>query len=173
MSEQMITMQDGIPFAITNDQTAEWAAKKICEARADTIRWTQYYEQQLSAIRRANDDTIERMTAYLADYFDSVPHRATKTQESYQLPSCKLVRKQQQPEYVRDEEKLCEYLDRTGREYLIKITRRADWAAFKKSVTVLSDGTCVDADGDVIEGVQAFAREPMFTVDIKEETEHV
>lgn len=173
MSEQMITTADDIPFAVTNDQTAEWAVKKMREAAEDTKRWTEYYDKQLSAIRRANEDTIQRMTAYLADYFDAVPHRKSKTQESYQLPSCKLVRKAQQPEYVRDEEALCRYLDTAGREDLIKITRRADWAAIKKTITVMSDGTCVDEDGTVVEGVQAFPRAPVFAIEIKEEAENV
>lgn len=169
MSEQMITTRDDIPFAITNDQTAEWAVRKIREAEEDTKRWTEYYDKQLSAIRRANEDTVTRLTAYLADYFESVPHRKTKTQESYQLPSCKLILKARQLEYTRDEEALCNYLERTGRTDMIRITRRADWAALKKSVTVLPDGSCADEDGDIIEGLQAVAREPEFVVDIKTE----
>lgn len=165
------TAQD-TPFIVDNDQKAEWAARKIREARQDTQKWTEYYERQLSAIRRANEETEAYFAALLADYFETVPHKATKTQESYSLPSCKLVLKAQQPEFNRDEAVLCDYLDKKGRDDLVKITRRADWAALKKTIKVMEDGTCVDADGEVVEGVQAFSRQPEFKIEMKEDNEN-
>lgn len=167
-----ITTAQDTPFTVDNDQKAEWAAKKIREARQDTQKWTEYYERQLSAIRRANEDTEAYFSALLADYFDTVPHKATKTQESYSLPSCKLVLKAQQPEFNRDEAVLCDYLDKKNRDDLVRITRRADWAALKKTLKVMEDGTCVDADGEVVEGVQAFSRQPEFKIEMKEDNDH-
>lgn len=167
-----ITTAQDTPFIVDNDQKAEWAARKIREARQDTQKWTEYYERQLSAIRRANEDTEAYFAALLADYFETVPHKATKTQESYSLPSCKLVLKAQQPEFNRDEAVLCDYLDKKGRDDLVKITRRADWAALKKMLKVMEDGTCVDADGEVVEGVQAISRQPEFKVEMKEDNEN-
>ena len=167
-----ITTAQDTPFIVDNDQKAEWAARKIREARQDTQKWTEYYERQLSAIRRANEDTEAYFAALLADYFETVPHKATKTQESYSLPSCKLVLKAQQPEFNRDEAVLCDYLDKKGRDDLVKITRRADWSALKKMLKVMEDGTCVDADGEVVEGVQAFSRQPEFKVEMKEDNEN-
>lgn len=167
-----ITTAQDTPFIVDNDQKAEWAARKIREARQDTQKWTEYYERQLSAIRRANEDTEAYFAALLADYFETVPHKATKTQESYSLPSCKLVLKAQQPEFNRDEAVLCDYLDKKGRDDLVKITRRADWAALKKMLKVMEDGTCVDADGEVVEGVQAFSRQPEFKIEMKEDNDH-
>lgn len=167
-----ITTAQDTPFTVDNDQKAEWAARKIREARQDTKAWTEYYERQLSAIRRANEETEAYFAALLADYFDTVPHKATKTQESYSLPSCKLVLKAQQPEFNRDEAVLCDYLNKKGRDDLVKITRRADWAALKKTLKVMEDGTCVDADGEVVEGVQAFSRQPEFKIEMKEDNDH-
>lgn len=167
-----ITTAQDTPFTVDNDQKAEWAARKIREARQDTQKWTEYYERQLSAIRRANEETEAYFAALLADYFETVPHKATKTQESYSLPSCKLVLKAQQPEFNRDEAVLCDYLDKKGRDDLVKITRRADWAALKKTLKVMEDGTCVDADGEVVEGVQAFSRQPEFKVEMKDDNEN-
>lgn len=172
MESIRITTAQDTPFTVDNDQKAEWAARKIREARQDTQKWTEYYERQLSAIRRANEDTEAYFSALLANYFDTVPHKATKTQESYRLPSCKLVLKAQQPEFSRDEDVLCDYLDKKGRDDLVKITRRADWAALKKMLKVMEDGTCVDADGEVVEGVQAFSRQPEFKVEMKEDNEN-
>lgn len=172
MESIRITTAQDTPFTVDNDQKAEWAARKIREARQDTQKWTEYYERQLSAIRRANEDTEAYFAALLADYFETVPHKATKTQESYSLPSCKLVLKAQQPEFNRDEAVLCDYLDKKGRDDLVKITRRADWAALKKTLKVMEDGTCVDADGEIVEGVQAFSRQPEFKIEMKEDNEN-
>lgn len=172
MEAMRITTAQDTPFTVDNDQKAEWAAKKIREARQDTQKWTEYYERQLSAIRRANEETEAYFAALLADYFETVPHKATKTQESYSLPTCKLVLKAQQPEFSRDENVLCDYLDKKGRDDLVRITRRADWAALKKTLKVMEDGTCVDADGEVVEGVQAFNRLPEFRIEMKEGNEN-
>lgn len=172
MEAMRITTAQDTPFIVDNDQKAEWAARKIREARQDTQKWTEYYERQLSAIRRANEETEAYFAALLADYFETVPHKATKTQESYSLPTCKLVLKAQQPEFNRDETVLCDYLDKKGRDDLVRITRRADWAALKKTLKVMEDGTCVDADGEVVEGVQAFNRLPEFRIEMKEDVEN-
>lgn len=172
MEAMRITTAQDTPFTVDNDQKAEWAAKKIREARQDTQKWTEYYERQLSAIRRANEETEAYFAALLADYFETVPHKATKTQESYSLPTCKLVLKAQQPEFNRDEAVLCDYLDKKGRDDLVRITRRADWATLKKTLRVMEDGTCVDADGEVVEGVQAFRRLPEFKIEMKEGNEN-
>lgn len=163
-----ITTAQDTPFVVDNDQKAEWAARKIREARQDTQKWTEYYERQLSAIRRANEETEAYFAALLADYFETVPHKSTKTQESYSLPTCKLVLKAQQPEFNRNENVLCDYLDKKGRDDLVRITRRADWATLKKTLKVMEDGTCVDADGEIVEGVQAFNRPPEFKIEMKE-----
>lgn len=172
MEAMRITTAQDTPFVVDNDQKAEWAARKIREARQDTQKWTEYYERQLSAIRRANEETEAYFAALLANYFETVPHKATKTQESYSLPTCKLVLKAQQPEFSRDEAVLCDYLDKKGRDDLVRITRRADWAALKKTLRVMEDGTCVDADGEVVEGVQAFNRLPEFKIEMKEGNEN-
>lgn len=165
----MIKDTPGERFAVTNDAQAEWAAAKIREARQDTEKWTKYYAQQLDAIRAANEQSEQYFTALLADYYATVPHKRTKTQESYQLPTCKLVIRSRQPEFARDEIALCDYLDRKGRDDLVKITRRADWATIKKTLTVMPDGTCADADGEIIEGVQAIERAPEFVVEMRED----
>ena len=36
----------------------------------------------------------------------------------------------------------------------------------------MEDGTCVDADGEVVEGVQAFSRQPEFKIEMKEDNEN-
>ena len=83
-------------FEITDDGKAEWAIQKIREANSDTVKWQEHFAQQLAKIKAENDSTAAYMTGLLADYFATVPHKETKTQSTYKLPSATLIRKQQQ-----------------------------------------------------------------------------
>ena len=158
------------PFRVTDDKSAEWCIRKIREARAEKQRWAGYYREQQRKIDQEADGTISYFEALLADYFDSVPHKRTKTQESYQLPGGKLVRKQQAPEYQRDDAALLPWLKENA-PALVKVTEAADWAALKKQLVIAPDGeTVATEDGEIVPGVKAIQRPEVFRVEMKEET---
>ena len=99
-----------------------------------------------------------------------VPHKRTKTQESYQLPGGKLVRKQQAPEYLRDEAALLPWLKQNAPE-LVKVTETPDWATLRKRLIIAPDGeTVATEDGEIVPGVKAVQRPEVFRVETKEET---
>lgn len=155
-------------WEITDDNAAEWAIQRIVEAQADTAKWREHYEKQLESISRKNQETVDYMTAKLQQYFDTVPHKQSKTQESYTLPSAKLVFKAQQPSYTRNEDVLLPWVKQNAPD-LVKVIESTDWAALKKRVMVNGDDI-VDAEtGEVIPGVAAEQRPPVFQVSIKEE----
>ena len=156
-------------FQITDDAAAEWAVQKIKEAQADTKKWQEHFAAQLIAIKRNNDDTIAAMKGYLAHYFATVPHRETKTQAKYELPSATLIRKQQQPQYERDNDALLAYLEGNRRADLIRIKREPAWDEVKKCAVVQGE-TLVDSDtGEVIAGVRVITRPDTFDVKLKGE----
>lgn len=158
------------PFRVTDDKSAEWCIRKIREAQAEKQRWRDYYAEQQRKIDQEADGTISYFEALLADYFDMVPHKRTKTQESYQLPGGKLVRKQQAPEYQRDEASLLPWLKQNAPE-LVKVTETPDWAALKNQLVIATDGeTVATEDGEIVPGVKAVQRPEVFRVEIKEET---
>lgn len=157
------------PFRVTDDKSAEWCIRKIREAQAEKQRWRDYYAEQQRKIDQEADGTISYFEALLADYFDSVPHKRTKTQESYQLPGGKLVRKQQAPEYQRDEAALLPWLKQNA-PGLVKVTETTDWAALKKQIIIAPDGeTVATEEGEIIPGIKAIQRPEVFRVEIKEE----
>ena len=155
-------------FQITDDSMAEWAVQKIKDAQSDTTKWKAHFDAQLAAIQKNNDDTVNAMTVYLAHYFTTVPHRETKTQAKYELPSATLIRKQHQPQYERDNDVLLDYLDGNRRSDLIRIKREPAWDEIKQTATVQGEAL-VDADtGEIIPGVRVIARPDTFDVKIKE-----
>lgn len=156
------------PFRVTDDKAAEWCIRKIREAQNEKQRWRDYYAEQQRKIDQEADNSIGYFEALLADYFETVPHKRTKTQESYQLPGGKLVRRQQAPEYQRDEAALLPWLKQNAPE-LVKVTEAADWAALKKRLIIAPDGaTVATEDGEIVPGVTATNRPDVFKVEIME-----
>jgi len=167
--EQQEINQEYEGFQITDDHLAEWAIQKIKEAKGDTAKWQEHFAAQLEKIRAANQGTIDFMTIHLSRYFATVPHKETKTQAKYELPSATLIVKQQQSQFERDNDALLSYLDSNNRTDLIRIKREPAWDELKKVSTVQGE-TLVDTDtGEVISGVRVIARPDVFDVKIKEE----
>ena len=159
-------------WSIKDDKSAEWALKKIREAQEDTARWNAYYAAQMETIERQNADTIAYFTALLEAWFKTVPHKATKTQESYQLPSGKLVRKAQQPTYERDADALLTWAKSSFPE-AVKVKEEASWEAIKKRITAVNGaGQAIDREtGELIPGVKIIQRDPVFRVELAKEEE--
>lgn len=156
-------------FLIDDDSKADWALRKIAEAQADTAKWADYYANQTEKIKAQNNQIVAYFTSALEQYFDTVPHRTTKTQESYGLPSGKLVRKAQQPAYERDADALLSWA-KTSFPEAIKVKEEASWTDIKNRIgKVMPDGSAVDKEtGEIIDGVTVVERDPVFKVEIKE-----
>lgn len=153
-------------FRVTDDASAEWCLKKIKEAKADVQRWSEFYADQMKKIKDCADSSISYFEAKLEEYFESVPHKTTKTQESYTLPSGKLVRKQRQPQFDTNDEALVPWLEMNDMSQFVKVKKSADWAALKKSVIVRGD-CVVTADGEIIPGIAVTERPDEFKVEVE------
>ena len=163
MSELLMAETDG--FVIDTDAKAEWALTKIREARADRDKWVEWYKAKIAEITEQTDfDTmiLERM---LADYFATVPHKKTKTQESYKLPGGKLVLKTQNPEYTRDDKAVIEWAKANGFGQFVKVEEKLAWQELKDATAVF-EGHIVTEDGEIVPGVEVANRDPKFVVEV-------
>ena len=151
-------------FRCENDKDAEWCIKKIRDAEAEKTFWKNYYAEQLRKVTESCDLTIGNMTAYLQDYFMEVPHKETKTQESYTLPSGKLVLKKQDVDFERDDGKIIEWLKANDGQRFIKMKESLDWAGLKKTLMVIGD-TVADENGQIIPDIKAISRPDVFKVE--------
>ena len=163
MTEAVIENNEG--FVIDTDAKAGWALDKIREARADRDRWVKWYEEKIAEIKAQTDFDTMNLERMLAEYFANVPHKKTKTQESYALPGGKLVLKKQQPEYKRDDSRVIAWLKENGNNQYIKVEEKLDWAGLK-AVTGVFDGNVVDENGEIIPGIEVIEREEKFTVEV-------
>lgn len=156
-------------FTVTDDAAAEWCMNKIREAEKDRAMWKAHYDAQMEKVNKTADDSVAYFTAKLEEYFANVPHKATKTQESYSLPGGKLIRKKQQPKFETDDEALVPWLEENFMGQLVKVKKSADWAALKKICSVTPDGEHVATDeGEIIPGVTVTQRPDVFKVEMEE-----
>ena len=155
-------------FKIEDDQTAEWAMKQIKNAMDEMAKWKEFYDSRYRAVCESCELTIANMESLLQTYFDTVPHKVTKTQENYALPSGKLVVKKQEPVYERDDDSVIEWLEQNGKEKFVKTKKALDWAGLKDHVMVIGE-TVTDENGEIIPGIKATEREPIFKVELKKE----
>jgi hypothetical protein len=121
----------------------------------------------MEKVNKAADESVVYFTAKLGEYFSTVPHKATKTQESYSLPGGKLILKQQQPKFETDDDVLVPWLEANGRTGLVKIKKSADWATLKKSLNFVGTNA-VTVDGEIVPGVKVEQRQNVFKVEMED-----
>lgn len=148
---------------ISNDSEAEWCLQKIKDAEDQKTSWKNHFADQLRGICETADQTIGAMMHYLREYFDTLPHKKTATEENYRLPSGKLVLKSQNPEFERDDEQLIEYLRAHGLEKYIKVKESVDWTELKKSLSVLGSAVA-DENGEIIPCITVIEKDPEFKI---------
>lgn len=152
-------------FVIDSDAKALWALKKIKEAREDRDFWLSWYKQKEKEITEQTDFDTMNLERMLADYFATVPHKSTKTQESYTLPGGKLILKKQNPKYTRDDSTVIEWLKANKMPQFVKIEEKLDWEGLK-AATAVFEGNVVTEDGEIIPGITVTDREAKFIVEV-------
>lgn len=121
-------------FRIETDQQAEWALGKIAEAKAELAKWEEFYGKKLEAVRSEAQNTIDRMTFLLQEFFDTQERRVTKTGiEKYSLPSGELIRKPGGLDYKYEDASLLAWCE-ANLPGAIKVTRKAGWAEVKAHI---------------------------------------
>jgi len=154
-------------FMVENDQQAEWCLDKIAEANATIEKWTKFYTEQLNKIKAREEFRISWMEKLLRPYFHEMPHKVTKTQESYALPSGKLIMKKQAPEWERDDDLILAWLKANDEEKFVKTKEVVDWAELKKTLTVYGN-QAGNGLGEIIPGITVKKRPDKFVVEVQQ-----
>lgn len=160
-------------FRIADDDTADWAVRKIAEERAELARMKAMADEQIGRIMdklAAAEKRCESGTAYLTgkleEYFNTVPHKATKTQETYRLLSGVLKMKRGGVSMKQDDERLLEHLKATGASDMITTTEKPKWGEFKKRLQIVGDTVVDTQTGEIVDGVEVIEKPDVFTIDV-------
>ena len=159
-------------WRITDDGCADWALKKIKLEKDEFDRITALAEQEIARLReqvekaqRRYDQNTAFLTSMLSEFFDTVPHKKTKTgTESYRLLNGQLVKKPAGVKMQPDDEKLVEWLVNSGRTDLIKVETKDKWADLKKQIEMVGTVAMIPDTGEIVEGVDIVEVPPAFSV---------
>lgn len=160
-------------FRIADDDTADWAVRKIAEERAELARIKAMADEQIARIMEkvaAAEKRCENGTAYLtgklAEYFNTVPHKATKTQETYRLLSGVLKMKRGGVTMKQDDVRLLEHLKATGAVEFITTKESPKWGEFKKRLEIVGNQVVDSSTGEIVDGVEVVEKPDVFTIDV-------
>ena len=160
-------------FVIDTDAKAEWALNKLREEKAEVSRiemvcqnMIEMYQAKIKRVQEQHDTRTSYLKSQLQQYFETVPHKATKTQETYQLPSGRLKRKFGGLDYIRDETVLLEWVKANGgQEDFVQVKESVKWAELKKTITVKGNDA-IDCDGEVIPGIKVETKPDKFEIEL-------
>ena len=160
---------------LQDDMDAEEHMRKIRYWERYEAEMVAHFQKQIAAAKEKAASRIEWHKRLLYDYFARVPHDSTKTQESYALPSGRLVYKRATEKMVRpqDEKGFLLHLAEEGiTEYTkTKIEESLDWQGYKKRLKIV-DGVVVDKEtGEIVDEVGIEQVEPDFVIKLDEDEE--
>ena len=146
-------------YAICTDAEADRALEKIQDARAERDRMVAACRERIAEFEariEAAEAACERETGYytglLYEYFGNVPHKATKTQETYSLPSGKLIWRKPSATIRRDEDALLAWAKASAPQ-LVETTEKARWGELKKALTEKDGRYNYTETGEVVPGL--------------------
>lgn len=160
-------------FKIEDDGLADWAVRKIAEERAEYERLKALGEEQIAAIeeklaaaKRRYENGTAYLTTCLARFFDTVPHKKTKTTEKYRLLSGTLTLKKGGVKAEADDETLVPWLRANGLGEFVKVKESAAWGDLKKKLTFVGGVATIEETGEIVEGVTVTEAPDAFKVEI-------
>lgn len=142
-------------FRINNDKTADWAIAQIHESETERDRLIALAEDQIKDLTdRINDlktkcdNETKFLRSCLAEYFETVQTKETKTQKTYKLLSGTLVFKKPSVKINHDDDELIKHLD--GTEF-VEIKKSLKWGDYKKNLVIQDDRVIDSTTGEVID----------------------
>lgn len=160
-------------FIVDNEQKANWALRKIRQLQEKRVANIELAENEIERINMWLDDinseleqSIDFFTGLLEQYHRRIFEQDPKA-KTIKLPHGKLKMRKQQPEFIRDNDKLLSWLKQSNKTDYIVVKESPDWAQLKKTLQVAGNALVDTETGEVVEGVEVVEREPKFSVEVE------
>lgn len=157
-------------FRIEDKEQAQWALRKIKALNIKHKETDELAEAEIERIKawqdkenRSIDSGIAFFEGLLFDYMLK-EKKADEGLKSIKLPSGTLRLRKQQPEYIRDDDKLVKWAITVGEWDLVKTKESIDWAALKKDIAVANGKAIHKGTGEVIKHIKVMPRDDKFEV---------
>ena len=160
-------------FRIQDDNQADWALRKIARARQDLKEAEETAAMEIEKINRwldgQRDESLRTelfFTVLLQEYYE--PRFMTNPdKKTYKLPSGKVQRRTQQPQFDRDNEALLAWLKQREMTDYIEVKETPKWGELKQQVQVVGEHVVIKdgpLKGEIVDGVEVVHRPPTFRV---------
>lgn len=160
-------------FRIQDDNQADWALRKIARARQDMKEAEETAAMEIEKINRwldgQRDESLRTelfFTVLLQEYYE--PRFMTNPdKKTYKLPSGKVQRRTQQPQFDRDNEALLAWLKQREMTDYIEVKETPKWGELKQQVQVVGEHVVIKdgpLKGEIVDGVEVVHRPPTFRV---------
>ena len=162
------------PYIITEVEADELISC-IKELQTEKIRFEKIAAERIATIENAlnigagkRDNEIQFIKDQLRHFFNSVERKQTKTQESYNLLSGRLVMKKPTYKIAHDDVKLLEWAEQNGQHYVeVKQVSKLNWADMKKDL-VISNGLILNkVTGESLEAIGLTIEEVAESFEVK------
>ena len=161
-------------FKVKDNEGADWCLRKIKALKTQQDENTGLAQKEIDRIKtweKAENEKLQNNIAFfeglLLEYHLPI-YQADDKKKTISLPNGKLKMRKQQPNFIRDDEKLVEYLKNTGQSDLVEVIEKPKWGEFKKNLEVSEDGSIVadKGTGELVDCIKAEIRPPKFTVEV-------
>lgn len=128
----------------------------------------QVITDKLQAKHKYIESSIQFNKDQLRAFFTTITPKDTKTQQSYNLLSGKLVMKKPTYKIAHDDIKLLEWAEQNGQHYVeVKQVTRLDWKGFKENL-VITNGMIVNkVTKEILEGIGLTIEEVSESFEVK------
>lgn len=157
-------------YHITTDAEADRWVEKIRDARAERDRFVNACNERIAefeARAKAAEEECDKECGYalalLHEYFGTVERKRSKTQETYSLPSGKLVYKMPSIAPRIDEERLLNWVKAEAPEYTTT-TVKTKWGELKKALALKDNHYIFTATGEIVDGLTPEEKEGGFDI---------
>lgn len=171
---QNVVMVDEVPFGVDvntieyapiDDMDADECFKKIRNIERYRQFWLDYYQKKIDEVNNRCDNNIAFQNRKLRDFFNTVPHRSTKTMEAYDLPNGRISMTFATQKLVPNKDAIIKRFEENGDDEFIKTktVRELDWSKYKSRLFISENGDVLDREtGEIITDVAVQVEEPKF-----------
>jgi hypothetical protein len=157
-------------FKIDDKKQAEWALRKIKALKSQIEENNEIVQEEIFRLEnwlqtqnKTAENSIKFFEGLLREFLTKENQKDHKI-KSIKLPHGTFKFKKQQPEFIKDENVLVEWLKTSNKHSLIKVKETADWINLKRTVDVVEDKLVDTETGEILQGVTVVEREDKFEV---------
>lgn len=172
-SKELENLEKSESFQVTNLETANWAFKKLEALKAKENEINEVAEKELDRIKQWQSQELKSIESdkeyfeYLVtDYYKREKEKDDKFKLStpYGKVTSRAGSKVLEIQGGINEQDIIDQLEQKGFTEFVKVSKKLNQADIKKGFYAADDGTLIDKNGEVLEGVKMVRKPTSYTV---------